>query len=77
MQGNDYMDYNPDNIPKDILIEVPDANVIIDVPNKPGTVVEVEKWNLDDGDEERKYKIENPEQSKLVDLSSVSQEIEK
>lgn len=75
MQGNDYMDYNPENIPKDILIEVPDANVIIDVPNKPGIMVEVEKWTLDDGDEQRKFGIVSPQQGQY--LSSVPQEIDK
>lgn len=71
------MDYNPDNIANDILIEVPDTNIVIDLPNKPGTVVEVEKWALDDGDEEINYKSASSGQQGLVDSSSQSQEIYK
>lgn len=76
IQGNDYLDYNPDHIAKDILIEVPDSDVIIDIPNKPGTMVEVEKWTLDDGDEETKYKVVSPDQTRLVEFSSVQEENE-
>lgn len=76
VQGNDYMDYNPDHIAKDILIEIPDTDVVIDVPNQPGTVVEIEKWTLENGEEERIYKVVSPGQPRPADFSNAPDEFQ-
>uniref|UniRef100_A0A1E1WV19 DUF4794 domain-containing protein n=1 Tax=Pectinophora gossypiella TaxID=13191 RepID=A0A1E1WV19_PECGO len=73
-QGNDYVDYSPDSS-KGILIQVPDSNVIIDVPGDERTVIEVEKITLDDGSVQENINVERPAAPSVV-YEAIPQEVD-